>query len=1819
MTVKNTDFGRVADDLGRAATAFALLTSNATLFGNALNSFREFEKQLISTNAVAQGTAQNYAQMEKAARSFALATTTSAVDAVNALQNLAQAGFTAQESLSAMTGVLLLASATMVDVSVSADLISANIRAFNLTASDTTRVANLFTAAITSGLASIDKLTFAMRQVAPVAEVANLSIEETTAFLNNLFNVGLRGEQAGTALRNVIIRLVRPTGEAAKVLREIGVATVDATGNFRNLETVLQEIAAANLSEASLATIFENEALAGAITLMKAVTVQVDGASSAYRDMLAEISGTQDALILALKNLESFDAQMLLLKNSVTDLAITVGEQLAPYIQAVAQYVRDLIEAFRDLDPDTQKLYTQLLLIGATMLGMLGILNAVILLFGTAGTAVVSFGLAFKAIPFALLAAGLTNMVGGLDAAAIAFAAVLTAAKLLRAYLAGTLIASLRAATTALFLFAATNPIIAGIAGITVAVGALAGGFALLRGESEATRAELKKLEEINLRVNAEFERTAASGGYGKFALRETDNTIRLIENLINSQLLDATGQNDPFTVIAAAQTAQDFTATALREQTVKQEALNRTMAETVAVRNEMDALIEAYLEDSDDSALERWYYRDVLNADRTELIGAVIDELSKVNPELAAKIRNLQATENTLREQTETLERYVTETKEAEQRFISKFLQDLATSEAFLPAIYDDLSAGVRQYLQTLDQATIDALAEGLASGDEAVTPEKLLEAILRQRGDSETSIAEILGRRERERVRKVVADLQSIADDIAATNEEARIAALTYTSANSENLAEALAAGLEARNAQLEADLKKAVENFAEKNGNELAKVINQNQETLLKDLEGNVLSVQDVIDSVAKDSSFDISSADGIEEILGGSALVDAINDRINKDTSPEELEAIAKEEAAKYANLLENILIAVAESLGEVISPEQLAALKAIVQNQIKAIENAVIAGAREGADSQEAIRERVKRVGTAAQREADKALRDAREALKKAREIEDAFLAAANQAKEAQQRYIDAARGFAVDERINLSLNFEINKINEDFDAQVLEIERKLQDLELGFSGTPEQLADLKAAYGEVIDEIERAREAEIAAASSFTAQMERRSNALDLFIRDLRDVAIATKDTFTQVGAGIAEAFAEYQKDLVTLIDITRDATSSLLDTLTTGVADFIFDSENAWENFKKNILNISRQIFEGFTKALIQQAISSLTGGPGSVLGNALQPSPYGSEGTPSVGTGGLLGRLFPGLAGAIGGANQAAVGGASNPVQQALIAAAQQTDAAYDTHLSTMQATFTQFETGLRGALNSVVTAIQSMASQVNGSGVGDIAGGLAGAIPGAAPIAGGITAASNAVYKAGSAVLDGVVTSLQDGIIETAAALKIDPIDLATVISYETGGTFSPTQRGPTTQWGQHRGLIQFGEPQAARFGVDFSSEMSALQSQLGPNGAIVKYLESSGFKPGMGILDLYSTINAGAPGRYNASDANNGGAPGTVLDKVNNQMAGHLQNAQKLFADFNGDLGGIVSETQTLFDQFGNAISGPAQSGLQYFDQNGNPLSPQAMAGAALPQVPAQPTYLQTATAAVAGGQPVATSAGLDQMSQQFGQVFQQFTQTITQTLNQFGEGFANALNSVVQAIQGMAQQAQAGGGVTFSPIGVGGGGATGGGSGLFGGLLGLFGGLFSEGGYTGDGDKYEPAGIVHKGEFVTNAQATKRFYPLLAAINDGSIKPDIAEEMMAAMLGRRRAPFALPGYANGGIVGNPFNLGRESLALDALGYNRGLAGMDATSRNQPREGDKITINAVYNITGSTSPDKFARSANQHAKVLMGRIERAKRNT
>lgn len=167
------------------------------------------------------------------------------------------------------------------------------------------------------------------------------------------------------------------------------------------------------------------------------------------------------------------------------------------------------------------------------------------------------------------------------------------------------------------------------------------------------------------------------------------------------------------------------------------------------------------------------------------------------------------------------------------------------------------------------------------------------------------------------------------------------------------------------------------------------------------------------------------------------------------------------------------------------------------------------------------------------------------------------------------------------------------------------------------------------------------------------------------------------------------------------------------------------------------------------------------------------------------------------------------------------------------------------------------------------------------------------------------------------------------ETAKELGVSTEDLATVISFESAGTFDPTIAGPTTQHGTHKGLIQFGESQAAKYGVDFNDP---INTQLGKDGAIVKYLRDNGYQNGMSLEQLYATINAGDPNGLNKSDTFNGGTAGTVLDKVTTQFAPHRENARKFLG---------IDSTENIsnsINAYNQQASNIANSGLSQKEQD-----------------------------------------------------------------------------------------------------------------------------------------------------------------------------------------------------------------------------------------------------------------------------------------
>ena len=1240
MTAANTDFGRVADDLRRAAGSFALLTSSATAFGAALNSFRQFERQLTLTNAIAGGTVEQFNRMKEAARGFSLVTTVSAIDAGVALQQLAQAGFSAEESLSAMNGVLLLSQATLTDVGVTADVLSSNIRAFGLEAGDTTRVANVFTATITGSLATMDKLAFAFRQVAPVAELAGLSIEETSAALGTLFNVGLRGEQAGTALRNVIIRLIRPLGEANDLLQNAGIATRNASGDLRNLADILRDIGQSDLTNADLARIFETEALAGVKALINALQDVDETGSDAFQRLLKNVTGTDRALEIAAQNLDTFDGSIRLLQNNLSDVAKSIGEQLAGPLRTFSELIISVIDTFRALDPETQQLIATTAGYTAGAVLLLGVLNALALLMRgpllTAFVTLGSKGLSPLLKGFTAAAKGIATFVAGLVAVSTGAGGLTIAA--------GASTVAVRALTASFVAFLAT-PVGAGIALIVTGLASLSAALFLATSDARAASAELERLSALEFQQASADARAVTESILPQGAVKEVENRIKQLNNQL--ALLGTVGGPAD---IAGTATRKSNEIEELQAQinasTAEREEAASDLAELDA---QSEALVEAYF-----NSLEEF---GAGTPEANSAIRQLNEFVEGLNTADRAELAELARARNVNEAQVARLDEALAGFGDGRQEAIAETLVNLARGEE--NGLSESVQAAAQLLAGSLD-TTPAVIAELAARIDERVANGRdfelaVLEEALRETGLPIEEIVPLLIAKQQEDAIALDQAFAGLASANQGIFDTAQQALLENTLATTNDIVEAARVAQELGNLELEAGLADVAAELRA-NYDEILSQFGIDQQDGLIEAFNNA---RNAVDEITGDPSF--------SEVFSGQAILNAINEQISADSTPEQIAQIIDEQFEIYAQLMADFINAMIAA--GTITQDQANAISAAFKNSADAAKAAAIAGL-EGSTTQvagavKAATNRIKRAsgggggrkrGGGGGGGGD----PAKDALRDARKIEDAFRNAERQSLKARESFLENVEGLDVNSRIQIGLELETEKINQDADRTIQQLKRKLEDLELDGKATDA----LKQRYAEVIKEIERARDAEIRAANSFDAQMKRRSEALDLFIRDLKTAANEAEGTFAKIAAGIGVAFAEYNKDLVTLVDITSNAVTGFLDAVTTGVADFIFDNENAFENFKATMLNLSRQIFEGFTKALLQQVISSLTDGGGSIFGNLLQPSKGNVGGAndqaPSVGTGGILGGLF-------GGGQEAGPQAGAAQIQQGTAAIAQ------------------------------------------------------------------------------------------------------------------------------------------------------------------------------------------------------------------------------------------------------------------------------------------------------------------------------------------------------------------------------------------------------------------------------------------------------------------------------------------------------------------------------------------------------------------------
>jgi len=333
-----------------AAAAAAAIGAIAVI---SVKKFGDFDAALNKSIAIMGNVSETLqTDMSNAAREVAKATTFSAEEAAEAYFFLASAGLDAQASIAAMPQVAKFAQAGMFDMATATDLATDAQSALGLTSDDAaenldnlTRVTDVFVKANTLANTSVEQLAAAITSKAGNAlKTVGKDIEEGSAALAVFADQGIKGEQAGTLLTNTLFGLSDRAKAVPKEFERLGIAVFDAEGNMNNLADIARDVTVAfdGLStEQKLAELsnlgFSKQSREGILAL-----VGNSEALTEYESKLRDAGGTVDEV--SQKQLQTFNAQMDLMKSRLEDVAIQIGGQLAPKLLELLNRISPIID-----------------------------------------------------------------------------------------------------------------------------------------------------------------------------------------------------------------------------------------------------------------------------------------------------------------------------------------------------------------------------------------------------------------------------------------------------------------------------------------------------------------------------------------------------------------------------------------------------------------------------------------------------------------------------------------------------------------------------------------------------------------------------------------------------------------------------------------------------------------------------------------------------------------------------------------------------------------------------------------------------------------------------------------------------------------------------------------------------------------------------------------------------------------------------------------------------------------------------------------------------------------------------------------------------------------------------------------------------------------------------------------------------------------------------------------------------------------------------------------------------------------------------------
>ncbi|EFM7058586.1 phage tail tape measure protein [Escherichia coli] len=382
-------YSRAQETAGKLKTGGALAIGAAAAGGYAAGRFLQpaigFGKEMSRVQALTR-IDQNSPQF-KALREQALKlgseTQFTASDAASGQSFLAMAGFTPQAIQAALPGVLNMALAGGVELGETADIGSNILTQFNLTADQMDRVGDTLTAAFTRTNTDLRALGETMKYTGPVAAKLGISLEEAAAMAGMLANNGLRGSDAGTAMRASLSRLASPPKAAADALKELGVSVADARGKMRPMEDVLLDLYKATQKYGQVDQVSFFKDIAGEEAFVGLQTLVAAAGSGELQKLTRELQGARgEADRVAKVMADNLDGDLKNLDSAWEGLRIRISDLVDGPLRSVTQWLTRVLEKITSLAQAHPVLTRQLLIAGGALLAMTATIGSLSLVIG---------------------------------------------------------------------------------------------------------------------------------------------------------------------------------------------------------------------------------------------------------------------------------------------------------------------------------------------------------------------------------------------------------------------------------------------------------------------------------------------------------------------------------------------------------------------------------------------------------------------------------------------------------------------------------------------------------------------------------------------------------------------------------------------------------------------------------------------------------------------------------------------------------------------------------------------------------------------------------------------------------------------------------------------------------------------------------------------------------------------------------------------------------------------------------------------------------------------------------------------------------------------------------------------------------------------------------------------------------------------------------------------------------------------------------------------------------------------------------------------